>query len=76
MIYVGDIMSTSRGVWYIGGILWVYRRNSMIHVKHIISILGMFSRLEKYHDLCGGYHEYIGSVQYIVEISRLHRGIS
>ena len=40
MIHVGDIMSTSRDVQYIG----------------------------RYHDSCGGYHEYIEGGQYIERI--------
>ena len=38
----------------------VHRRDIKIHAGDVMSISGMFS--EGYHDLRGGYHEYIGGL--------------
>ena len=59
-VHRGDTMSTSGDVQYIGG--------CSVHRGDIMSTSG------GYHDTCGGYHEYMGDVQYIGGIPWVHRG--
>ena len=62
--YRGDIMSTVGGyLEYRGGCSLPWG-DIMINVGDILSTVGVFSTMGRYHEYCGGYLEYRGGVQY------------